>query len=1082
MEPSHREESPVVSDIPKIDLQPTTSTQPSSTAKKSKSKSKKKEEEELSPSDAEVELRLLEPLPPRPVKTAMQLAEGQKYPAELQQEDLFYDVRRYQLGDELQEVWEKDNDTHLGQVFELYHYMFEVGRPARYWTAGGRGPAKLFPDGYKSVHGDCSCTYDEADALLLTEREHAIWAAAGLKPKPVVLRDKAFSERVPQMTTEKWLHKALRRAGDSSKIDVQRLDKKCDQLPSQTMTVSNAIEKWRSNDQKAHLSKQNPPYNFLNIQDKTPGYWPEGLSKDYGLLHEVLNNVAQEKIEGRKRVSNVGKATTGAVYELHDLQNCLQFRIAAQRGAASSWHIDNCGVNTWTYLEGNTGDADEKDTDVVKYWPIFPMDHLSPDDQKIAWDEFAKKGVNWRPRPACKIPVLALIKGDMLIQPPGNIHAPITLTNCMFVGGMCWRERDLARTMDVWEYLINYEECTNENLPGQAQAVIKHLRRMVEYEPESFGYTSETMSKFHRQADLISGKTVKCNCVNECGAECFCLKLDLDCGIFCHKGPKFDHRECGLTKKSRTSTVKAETQTTKRNYEEDDDEFVGEVIPAPKKRKASSGTAATAPASAARTSRGRMPGDRIERNDISPYDRFCQDCGSRRAWRWYVHPSVKGYQCHNCKNGRTSTTRTPVAREASPASPKIDSGFVNKRKLSRAAVQDTFVPSAAPDESESGIIMKRSRSRPTVDSAPGPSAAPGEAESEIIVGSKISRPNADSLTGPSAAPKGGDEADDRVDIKRVIKRKVSQPVHLGAPEPGAVAAVVGYPFDVVEIDSIPVALRSCSVDSSHKTIKNRWYVNATGDGYQCEPCARSCRACGSVKSRNSFWFKHTSGFGRFCLACRHHPDALGKGGKPKVTNIPDAGKESVSPMSAKRKLDETDQTADVGPSPPRGILERSNKRFKTDASADVSSATGVEEMSNAAPSSPPAAVATVNDQLTTEAAVAGDNIHGLPVGIVPSVEAASDGVERVLDDMEHMAAGYIIRRASVDSDGDSEMSQENEMECRFPDFANIRDDEDEDEDEESVNEMECQFSDHPVWEDEEMSDELGEDAESLPGS
>jgi hypothetical protein len=116
---------------------------------------------------------------------------------------------------------------------------------------------------------------------------------------------------------------------------------------------------------------------------------------------------------------------------------------------------------------------------VVKYWPIFPMDQLGPDERARALADFAKHGVNWRPKPECKIPVISLIRGDTLIMPPGTIHAPISLTDCFFLGGMYMNERFIQRTLEVWLYLCRREICTNEAQPKQARAIIDYIQNLV---------------------------------------------------------------------------------------------------------------------------------------------------------------------------------------------------------------------------------------------------------------------------------------------------------------------------------------------------------------------------------------------------------------------------------------------------------------------------------------------------------------------------------------------------------------------------------------------------------------------------
>jgi hypothetical protein len=282
--------------------------------------------------------------------------------------------------------------------------------------------------------------------------------------------------------------------------------------------------------------------NMLNISDLTHGHWPAGLSKYFQLLFDacgfsddaVLSRVRNKNFSPRP---DIGKQA-GQIFSATDVRNCIQFRILAQRGAASSWHMDNAGVWTFVTLEGNKGEGEvgqEEDEDVVKYWPIFPLDHLGPDERAGALADFAKHGVNWRPKPECKIPVISLVRGDTLIMPPGTIHAPISLTDCFCLGGMCMNERFIQRTLEVWLYLCQREICTNEVQPKQARAVIDCIQNLVHKNPVSYGYSAEDLEEFDKVCDEISGWCLKCTCSTGCrSSSCTCLKLGQQCGPQCH--------------------------------------------------------------------------------------------------------------------------------------------------------------------------------------------------------------------------------------------------------------------------------------------------------------------------------------------------------------------------------------------------------------------------------------------------------------------------------------------------------------------------------------------------------------------
>jgi hypothetical protein len=503
-----------------------------------------------------------------------------QFPAQTQQSRLFDDPRRHKLFTEYNEVIRQNPDSHLARLGEVAQYVFDNGRPARVWTAGGEGSARVGLDpNTKSIHGMCSCKYDEADILLLTESEHAAWSRANNPPKLVVLRDPEFSRRRPAKSAESWLREQEKRT-HKKWVDVQRLNRKCDDGAAENIPLRDAIQQWRIAQGSDAISLETPPMNLLNISDKTVGHWPEGLAKDYQLLFDAIDecegmiyrSLDERLVPLSEQDRGIGK-TTLMLFSHSDIQKCTQFRILAHRGACSSWHIDNAGVYTFIVLEGNSDDPGEEAEDVVKYWPVYPTHHMSAEDERVARVGFSKEGINWRPKPKDKIPVIALTRGDMLIQPPGTIHAPITLTNCFFLGGMAWRKNTLPLTLNVWHYLMKNEICTNEPLPRQSQAILDFIRVAVHDAPEEHGYRENELGEFDKICDEISGMVSKCGCSKACSlsTKCSCLMQGLKCGIRCHKGGTLHHTTCTTVNMLSPSSLSEQRKYTKRSRLRDDE-------------------------------------------------------------------------------------------------------------------------------------------------------------------------------------------------------------------------------------------------------------------------------------------------------------------------------------------------------------------------------------------------------------------------------------------------------------------------------------------------------------------------------
>ncbi|KFX89288.1 hypothetical protein V490_07111 [Pseudogymnoascus sp. VKM F-3557] len=545
------------------------------------------------PSDKTMELSQGSVNPPR--LQQLPLVDDQ-FPAQTQQSRLFDDPRRHKLFAEYNEVIRQNPDSHLARLGEVAHYVFENGRPARVWTAGGEGSARVGLDpNTTSIHGMCSCKYDEADILLLTESEHAAWSRANNPPKLVVLRDPEFSRRRPAKSTESWLREQEKRT-HKKWVDVQRLNRKCDDGAAENIPLRDAIQQWRIAQGSDAISLETPPMNLLNISDKTVGHWPEGLAKDYQLLFDAIDecegmiyrSLDERLVPLSEQDRGIGK-TTLMLFSHSDIQKCTQFRILAHRGACSSWHIDNAGVYTFIVLEGNSDDPGEEAEDVVKYWPVYPTHHMSAEDEQLARVGFSKEGINWRPKPKDKIPVIALTRGDMLIQPPGTIHAPITLTNCFFLGGMAWRKSTLPLTLHVWHYLMKNEICTNEPLPRQSQAILDFIRVAVHDAPEQHGYRENELGEFDKICDEISGMVSKCGCSKACSlsTKCSCLMQGLKCGIRCHKGGTLHHTTCTTVNMLSPSSLSGKRKYTKRSRlrDDEDSDYMSNGTPIAKRKR-----------------------------------------------------------------------------------------------------------------------------------------------------------------------------------------------------------------------------------------------------------------------------------------------------------------------------------------------------------------------------------------------------------------------------------------------------------------------------------------------------------------
>lgn len=495
--------------------------------------------------------------------------DAKQYPLQRQQWDLFHDDRRKALVCDFSKLIFDGKETHIESHGEFSLYAFTNTRPERSWTVGGEGSERLgFTKGQMSSLGGCMYTLDEADVLCFTEAEHTTWAKHNVANKPIKIIDKGFNNRRPAQSMEGFIKMIERRsAANDVLIDVQKLNMPLDEYAGVQMHMQEAIKLIKLGLNGKPVSNENAPINLLNIHNAKRGNWPEGMVKEYTMLDDLVN-ICQAKLyedmndmEGQY---SIGKSNM-AVKHHSDITNCGQFNLLALPGAVSQWHQDANGVHTYALAEKRTDDPNEAPDAVVKYWPSFPMYHLTPEDQKIALAQYAKDGTNWRPKPAGGIPLIALVPGMFMIQQPGNIHAPITLTACFMAGGMAWRENGFRESLKVMRFLAENKDCTNEDVPRQVQEILRLLANEVEADPTKYGFASnlpEDLKEFYESLKIIHSAVPEayCQCKGPCvKGKCQCMMLNLCCGTRCHPKKVFDHRKpCGAWKNEVASAPRKE--------------------------------------------------------------------------------------------------------------------------------------------------------------------------------------------------------------------------------------------------------------------------------------------------------------------------------------------------------------------------------------------------------------------------------------------------------------------------------------------------------------------------------------------
>jgi len=175
---------------------------------------------------------------------------------------------------------------------------------------------------------------------------------------------------------------------------------------------------------------------------------------------------------------------------------------------------------TWITLEGN--DEEGVDESVLKHWAVVDMSDLEPEERERLLDEFATYGPTWKPPPNL-IKIISLVRGDTLIMPPGTIHAPITVTNCLFRGGMCWDKRFFAtHTLPNWNFILRHRDrVTNEDLQTQTNAILDVVQKDMQDFPDQYGLGTEEEIN-HALALCKSIAILSASCTCTCEESCSC--------------------------------------------------------------------------------------------------------------------------------------------------------------------------------------------------------------------------------------------------------------------------------------------------------------------------------------------------------------------------------------------------------------------------------------------------------------------------------------------------------------------------------------------------------------------------------
>jgi hypothetical protein len=417
------------------------------------------------------------------------------------------------------------NDCRVLNQLSLFRWH-QKSQPPTYY--GALAPVGLYVLEYGRA-AQVGYDHDTSDFLSGNCRSLEHWLVHGTADKLFLLRDTDWFNTRPLRQGSTILHELRSSSTKPLLVEVQELSK-------QFSTYENCVEPMPIDQIISRFSKQDAsiaPINLLSLQCKDDNVVPWPLGKHCRLLNDAAT--ASASASQSTFYASAGKESTEVLSRFVDLQSCMRFQIFGQAGAISSWHMDSIGPYTWVTLEPNQ--LGKPNDHVLKLWAYVRTDNLPAAEQAEIKAAFARDGGAFQPNPQY-IRVISLVAGDTLIMPPGTIHAPITITDCLFRGGMVMQKREMRRSMRAWRFCADNEGCTNENQPRQARAVLDYFGGLVRADPLACGYENGIgVAEFEDDARCIGGESMVCMCKAGCvKGKCGCVRNMQRCGSRCHNG------------------------------------------------------------------------------------------------------------------------------------------------------------------------------------------------------------------------------------------------------------------------------------------------------------------------------------------------------------------------------------------------------------------------------------------------------------------------------------------------------------------------------------------------------------------
>ncbi|KAI8930422.1 hypothetical protein NX059_012375 [Plenodomus lindquistii] len=203
------------------------------------------------------------------------------------------------------------------------------------------------------------------------------------------------------------------------------------------------------------------PINCLNLRTAGRNSMPWELHgvEAHRLLHES---------------TEYGGSSNDKNSDPHDLSNKTDFVLLGKRGAFSFPHIDAGGVYTAIVC-----------ADGEKLWVSWNLTDL----ELSKWGDARQKQIRYPPDTG-GFPLI-LRSGDLLIQPPGTVHSPLSLSNVFMQGVFTWSSRSMQRTAFCASLDTEKGETTNEDPRINLVAKLQHISKAASERQGPFPWEPE---------------------------------------------------------------------------------------------------------------------------------------------------------------------------------------------------------------------------------------------------------------------------------------------------------------------------------------------------------------------------------------------------------------------------------------------------------------------------------------------------------------------------------------------------------------------------------------------------------------